>query len=69
MTCPQVSLEFMLDGRVLFTSGGKWLYPLFELEEFLRGRGIDACRGEIRDKVVGRGSAGGNKRFCKIATR
>ncbi len=38
-------------------STGKWLHPLFELESFLRTRDIDASNGEIRDKVVGRGSA------------
>jgi zinc transport system ATP-binding protein len=42
---------------VLFSSTGKWLHPLFELEQFLRTRGINAAQGEIRDKVVGRGSA------------
>jgi zinc transport system ATP-binding protein len=57
MTGSRVSLEFVLDGRVLFSSSGKWLHPLFELEQFLTGRGIDASGGEIRDKVVGRGSA------------
>jgi len=52
-----VSLEFLVDGEVLFSSTGKWLHPLFELEQFLRTRGINAAQGEIRDKVVGRGSA------------
>ena len=52
-----LSLEFLIDGRVLFSSTGKWLHPLFELEQFLKTREIDAARGEIHDKVVGRGSA------------
>jgi hypothetical protein len=51
------SLEFLMDGRALYSSNGKWLHPLFELEQFLKARGIDAARGEVRDKVVGRGSA------------
>ncbi len=51
------SLEFLMDGQVLFASAGKWLHPLFELEQFLKIRGINASQGEIRDKVVGRGSA------------
>ena len=51
------SLEFLIDGKVLFESTGKWLHPLFELEQFLKERGIDAHKGEIHDKVVGRGSA------------
>jgi hypothetical protein len=53
----EASLELLVDGRVLFESSGRWLHPLFELERFLSGAGIDAGRGEIRDKVVGRGSA------------
>jgi zinc transport system ATP-binding protein len=51
------SLEFRIDGQVLFSSTGKWLHPLFDLEEFLKAREIDASKAEIRDKVVGRGSA------------
>jgi zinc transport system ATP-binding protein len=42
---------------VLFSSTGKWLHPLFELEQFLKTREINAANGEIHDKVVGRGSA------------
>jgi hypothetical protein len=52
-----VSLEFLIDGKVLFTSTSRWLHPLFELEEFLKIREIDVAKGEIHDKVVGRGSA------------
>lgn len=52
-----VSLEFLIDGQVLFTSTGSWLHPLFELEQFLKIQEIDASNGEIHDKVVGRGSA------------
>jgi hypothetical protein len=54
---PDISLEFIVSGQVLFTSPGKWLHPLFELEQFLAEHGIDGASGEIRDKVVGRGSA------------
>ncbi|MGA2762024.1 MAG: DUF1893 domain-containing protein [Spirochaetia bacterium] len=51
------TLEFSIDGRVLFRSTGKWLHPLFDLERFLRDRRVDPRGGEIRDKIVGRGSA------------
>ena len=57
MTPAMVSLEFTKNGSVVFTSTGKWLHPLFELEQFLKAREINASTGEIRDKVVGRGSA------------
>jgi hypothetical protein len=56
-TALDASLEFLIDGEVLFTSAGKWLHPLFDLERFLTARNIDASKAEIRDKVVGRGSA------------
>ena len=52
-----ISLVFLIDGQVLFSSTGKWLHPLFELEQFLKTREMNASQGEIRDKVVGRGSA------------
>jgi len=52
-----ISLEFLIDDQVLFSSTGKWLHPLFELEQFLKTREMNASQGEIRDKVVGRGSA------------
>jgi hypothetical protein len=54
---PDASLEFIIAGETLFVSAGKWLHPLFELEQFLMHRGIDGAQGEIRDKVIGRGSA------------
>jgi zinc transport system ATP-binding protein len=52
-----VTLRVLRDGMVIFTSGGRWLHPLFELERFLRERGEDGSGCEVRDKVVGRGSA------------
>jgi hypothetical protein len=52
-----VSLEFLVDGKALFESTGKWLHPLFELERFLQERKIDLRGSEVHDKVVGRGSA------------
>jgi hypothetical protein len=54
---PGVSLEFVIDGRTVFTSAGRWLHPLFELERYLSERGIDGSAGEVHDKIVGRGSA------------
>jgi len=51
------TLEFSIDGRVLFTSSGKWLHPLFELEQFLEKQHVEMRSAEIRDKVIGRGSA------------
>jgi len=51
------SLELLLDGELLFSSRGKWLYPLLELGEFLAERDVDAARCLLRDKIVGRAAA------------
>jgi zinc transport system ATP-binding protein len=51
------SLELKVDGAVVFASHGRWLHPLFELAEYLPGSGVDPAGAELRDKVVGRGSA------------
>ena len=51
------TLEFSIDGKVAFTSSRKWLHPLFELEQFLKAMRLDMNRTEIRDKIIGRGSA------------
>jgi hypothetical protein len=57
MADQDVSLSCTLEGRVVFTSTGKWLHPLFELEAFFAAAGTDGSGCELRDKVVGRGSA------------
>jgi ABC-type Mn2+/Zn2+ transport system ATPase subunit len=51
------SLILYREEHELFRSSGNWLYPLFELEEFLKSRQLD--RGELRlyDKVTGRAGA------------
>jgi hypothetical protein len=51
------SLELSVGDRVVFASTGRWLHPLFELDDFLATAGLDAGTAELRDKVVGRGSA------------
>jgi zinc transport system ATP-binding protein len=44
-------------GEVLFETGGKWLHPLFELEDFLRGRDMDVGNLVLEDKIIGLGAA------------
>ncbi|MCX7030514.1 MAG: DUF1893 domain-containing protein [Spirochaetes bacterium] len=51
------SLELRVSSAVVFASSGRWLHPLFELSEFLDRARIDTSTAELRDKVVGRGSA------------
>jgi len=45
------------EGRLLLSSSGKWLHPLFEVENYLKSRNL---RGEdlyLHDKIAGRAAA------------
>jgi hypothetical protein len=44
-------------GSTLFSTGGKWLHPLFELEDFLAGKDLDAAALRVEDKIIGLGAA------------
>ncbi len=57
----EITLKLFYDSTVIFTSTKKWLYPLFDLEIFLK-RFIkdDKSRLEklyLEDKIVGKASA------------
>ena len=51
------TLEVYLGEELIFSSHGKWLYPLFELEDFLAGAGLEAAQLTVKDKIVGRAAA------------
>lgn len=51
------TLEVYLDGKLIFHSDGKWLHPLFELENFLRQQNYDPESLILKDKIVGRAAA------------
>lgn len=51
------SLIVSLDKQTIFTSDQHWLYPLFELEDFLKQSGINADRLFLRDKIAGKAAA------------
>jgi zinc transport system ATP-binding protein len=51
------TLEVYLGEELVFHSDGKWLYPLFELEEFLAGANLPAAQLTVKDKIVGRAAA------------
>ena len=51
------TLEVYKNDDLLFSSNGKWLYPLFELEEFLKMEPQPTGDLIIRDKIVGKASA------------
>jgi zinc transport system ATP-binding protein len=53
----EATLELYRDSTLLFRSAGKWLYPLFELEDFLATSGLDPASLMVRDKIVGRAAA------------
>lgn len=51
------SLQVVLDEKIVFSSLGKWLYPLFDLEDYLREHPLEMQRAEVRDKVIGKAAA------------
>lgn len=61
------SMQVLLDDQVLFTSTGKWLYPLFDLEDYLQEHPGLLKNATVWDKVIGKAAAllilrmGGNR--------
>jgi len=53
----ETSLQVAIDQKVIFQSYGKWLYPLFDLEEFIADNPIQLSRALIHDKVIGKAAA------------
>ena len=51
------SLEALRGGEVVFSSDGRWLVPLLELDAFLAETGIRGSDLSVRDRVVGRAAA------------
>ena len=51
------SLELFSDSQLVFSSAGKWLHPLFELEDFLAESGLDPAGLSLRDRVAGKAAA------------
>ena len=51
------SLILYREEHELFRSSGNWLYPLFELEEFLQSHRVDPEELRLYDKVTGRAGA------------
>lgn len=52
-----VSLQLIVDDVVVFQSKGKWLYPLFDLEEYLLINPMDVSQATVCDKVIGKAAA------------
>jgi zinc transport system ATP-binding protein len=51
------SLQVIRNGEVIYETTGKWLYPLFDLEDSLKDHPIDLKTATIRDKIVGKAAA------------
>lgn len=51
------SLVVKHKGEEIFTSRGKWLYPLFELEDFFKERDYPRDQLEMIEKVAGQAAA------------
>ncbi len=51
------SLVLKINDNPIFTSNGKWLYPLFDLEAFLKEENYDHAKLTLYDKIIGKASA------------
>ncbi len=51
------TLEVYEGESLVFASDGRWLHPLFELEDFLTRQTYDPSDLVARDKIVGRAAA------------
>ena len=68
MLCNHLELEAMTEGKEptltvlhegtpIFTSYGKWLHPLFELEDYLADHSIPPENLILQDKIIGKAAA------------
>ncbi len=53
----EYALELKYKGKTIFSSNGKWLYPLFDLEKFLEKGNYDPDELILYDKIIGKASA------------
>jgi hypothetical protein len=51
------TLTVLQDGMPIFSSFGKWLHPLFELEDYLAGHTFQPARLVLQDKIIGKAAA------------
>ena len=58
MTTAQApTLIVFRNGTPIFTSYGKWLHPLFELEAYLADHTIEPDQLILQDKIIGKAAA------------
>ena len=51
------TLTVLRDGAPIFTSHGKWLHPLFELEDYLAEHRMAPAHLVLQDKIIGKAAA------------
>jgi hypothetical protein len=51
------TLTVLRDGVPVFTSYGKWLHPLFELEDYLAEHPVQPQHLVLQDKIIGKAAA------------
>ena len=51
------SLQVFRSENRIFTHNGKWLHPLFALEDFLATEEIDPSELALRDRIIGKAAA------------
>ena len=56
-TAQEPTLTVLHEGTPIFTSHGKWLHPLFELEDFLADHAIEPALLLLQDKIIGKAAA------------
>ena len=53
----ETTLTVPHEGTPIFTSFSKWLYPLFELEDYLAEHPIQPENLILQDKIIGKAAA------------
>src|SRR5262245_34864387 len=51
------TLTVLYEGSPIFTSHGKWLHPLFELEAYLADHAVQPENLILQDKIIGKAAA------------
>jgi len=52
-----LTLTVLHEGTPIFTSFGKWLHPLFELEDYLAEHAFQPENLILQDKIIGKAAA------------
>jgi hypothetical protein len=56
-TAQEPTLTVLHESTPIFTSHGKWLHPLFELEAYLAEHAFQPAQLILQDKIIGKAAA------------